>query len=129
MAAQQLVNGQDDSVIDLRIGVLLRSGMIISATVVLVGGVLFLIRSGGQVPDYHVFHGVPENLKSIAQIASGAFHGDPLAIIQFGLLLLIATPVSRVLFSIVAFALEKDFLYAAISGIVFCVLMYSIIWH
>lgn len=129
MAISKLIDGQDDSVIDRRIGVLLRSGMLISAFVVLIGGVLFLIHSGGMVPNYHVFHGVPENLKSIAQIASGAFHFQPLAIIQFGLLLLIATPVSRVIFSIVAFALEKDFLYVAISGIVFCVLMYSIIWH
>ncbi|MHB1700519.1 MAG: DUF1634 domain-containing protein [Acidobacteriaceae bacterium] len=129
MTHSVLVDGQDDSVIDRRIGVLLRTGMIVSAVVVLAGGVLFLVRSGRQVPDYHVFHGVPESLKSIPQIVAGAFHGDPLAIIQFGLLLLIATPVSRVLFSVVAFALERDLLYVAISCIVFCVLMYSIIWH
>ena len=129
MAHSVLVDGQDDSVIDRRIGVLLRTGMIVSAAVVLTGGVLFLARSGRKVPDYHVFHGVPENLKSIPQIVAGAFHGDPLAIIQFGLLLLIATPVSRVLFSVVAFALERDFLYVAISCIVFCVLMYSILFH
>jgi uncharacterized membrane protein len=53
-------------------------------------------------------------------------HGDGRAIIQCGLLLLIATPVARVLFSIVAFALEKDRLYVVLTLIVFCILIYSL---
>lgn len=129
MPHSTLIDGQDDSIIDHRLGILLRTGVLISAVVVLVGGVLFLVHSGGRPTDYHVFHGVPANLRSISQIASGAFHLQALAVIQFGLLLLIATPVARVLFSVLAFAMERDFLYVAISSIVLCVLLYSIIFH
>jgi uncharacterized membrane protein len=47
--------------------------------------------------------------------------------VQFGLLLLIATPVARVAFSVFAFAMEKDFLYVGISALVLCVLLVSIL--
>jgi len=121
-------DGQDDSAIDRRLGVLLRTGVLIAAVVVFVGGVLFLLQSGRQVVDYRVFHGVPERLTSLTQIVAGALHGDAQAVIQLGLLLLIATPVARVVFSVFAFAVERDFLYVGISAIVLCVLFYSILW-
>ena len=54
--------------------------------------------------------------------------GDPQAIIQFGILLLIATPVARVAFLVGAFALERDRLYVAVSGLVLVILLYSIIF-
>jgi uncharacterized membrane protein len=47
-------------------------------------------------------------------------------IIQLGLLLLIATPVARVAFSVVAFALERDRLYVGITLIVLAVLAFSL---
>jgi uncharacterized membrane protein len=119
----------DDSVIDRRIGLLLRTGMLLSAGVILVGGVLFLVRHGSTVPDYHVFHGEPWELRTLPGIFSGVAHGHARAIIQLGLLLLIATPVARVVFSVVEFALQRDFLYVTISGIVLVVLLYSLVLH
>ena len=62
-------------------------------------------------------------------IAHGALHGESVAIIQFGLVMLIATPIARVIFSVFAFFKEKDHLYVAVSAIVLLVLIYSIIWH
>jgi uncharacterized membrane protein len=56
-------------------------------------------------------------------------HGHSLAIIQFGILMLIATPVARVIFSVFAFLAERDFLYVAISALVLAVLCYSLIAH
>jgi uncharacterized membrane protein len=47
-------------------------------------------------------------------------------LIQLGLLLLIATPIARVAFSIVAFALEKDRMYVGFTAIVLTILLYSI---
>jgi uncharacterized membrane protein len=47
-------------------------------------------------------------------------------IIQLGLLLLIATPVARVAFSIGAFAAERDRLYVAVATIVFIILICSL---
>ncbi len=54
-------------------------------------------------------------------------HGDGRAIIDIGLLLLIATPVMRVVFSMVAFALEKDRLYVALTLIVLVILLLSLL--
>jgi uncharacterized membrane protein len=120
--------GPDDSAIDRRLGLLLRTGVLTSTAVVFVGGVLLLLQAGGHVVDYHAFHGVPARLTSVPAILAGALHGDALSVIQLGLLLLIATPVARVVFSVVAFAIERDFLYVGISGLVLSVLLYSILW-
>ncbi len=119
----------DDSVIDAHIGILLHVGMYISAAVILLGGVLLVGREGRHVPDYRVFHGVPTGLNSIGGTLTQAFHGDPLAIIQSGLLLLIATPVARVIFSVFSFLAERDYLYVAISSIVLVTLLYSIFFY
>lgn len=119
----------DDSKLDGQIGMLLRIGMLSAAFVILVGGILFLVSHGQTKLDYRVFRGEPENLKKFTGILSGAMHGHDRAIIQLGLVILIATPVARVLFSAFAFFRAKDYLYVAISGFVFLVLMYSLIYH
>ena len=119
----------DDSKLDGQIGMLLRIGMLTAAFVILVGGILFLASQGQTRLDYRVFHGEPENLKMLSGILLGAMHGNARAIIQFGLVILIATPVARVLFSAFAFLKAKDYLYVGISGFVFVVLMYSLIYH
>ena len=119
----------DDRLIDARISVILRSGMIVSAIVIFLGGVLFLLHHGGAIPSYRVFHGVSAPLNSVAGIVHQALHGHALGIIQLGLLLLIATPVARVLFSVIAFWMERDYLYVVISGLVFAILIYSLFVH
>jgi len=118
--------GFDDQRIEIIIGTLLRTGVILAAAVVLLGGVLYLVRYGKNVPNYGTFHGEPERLKSMSDIVHGAVSMDPRAIIQFGLLLLIATPVARVIFSAVAFAIERDYLYVVITLIVLAILLYSL---
>ncbi len=122
-------DGSDDSVIDAGIGMLLRIGMLASAAVILLGGVAFLIRHGRSTIDYRAFHGAPPGLNTLAGIASGAMHGHALAIVQLGLVMLIATPIARVVFSVYAFLSERDYLYVVISSIVLVVLISSLIWH
>jgi uncharacterized membrane protein len=51
----------------------------------------------------------------------------PIAIAQAGLLVLIATPVIRVAISLVAFVLERDRLYAAITAAVLGLLLFSLL--
>jgi uncharacterized membrane protein len=117
----------NDQRIEVIIGALLRTGVILAATVVLFGGVLYLARHGHEVPNYTTFHGEPESLKSVRDIVHGALGGSARAIIQLGLLLLIATPVARVVFSAVAFAVERDNMYVVITLIVLGVLLYSLL--
>jgi uncharacterized membrane protein len=47
-------------------------------------------------------------------------------IIQFGLLLLIATPVMRVAFAVVAFMIQRDRIYVGVTLIVLSVLLFSL---
>ena len=58
-------------------------------------------------------------------VIAGGIMAQP-EVIRYGLLVLIATPVARVGFSAVAFALERDWLYVAIAGAVLVVLAYSL---
>ena len=116
----------DDQRIEIIIGTLLRTGVILAASVVLIGGVLYLKRHGHEVANYTTFHGEPEDLKSAEQIMRGVLGGSARAIIQLGLLLLIATPVARVLFSAIAFAFEHDYMYVVITLIVLAILLFSL---
>jgi uncharacterized membrane protein len=124
-----LIDAADDTKLDKSIGILLRTGTLSSAFVILAGGILYLTRHAHDATHYRTFRGVPAHLRSLAGIVTGAFHGDSLSIIQLGLLLLIATPIARVAFSVVAFLFEHDYLYVVISAIVLLVLLYSLIWH
>src|ERR1700756_328677 len=78
------------------IGTLLQSGVIISGLVVLTGGILYLLRYGHLEVHYENFVAQRASLPSLTTVAKDTLHGDGRAIIQCGLLLLIATPVARV---------------------------------
>ena len=90
----------NDERVERILGALLQSGVIISGLVVLAGGILYLLRYGHLPMHYENFVAERERLGSLAGVGKDALHGDGRAIIQCGLLLLIATPVARVLFSI-----------------------------
>jgi uncharacterized membrane protein len=105
---------------------LLRTGVLLSATVVLLGAIIYLIRHGFEPADYRVFHGEPSELNSVRGILGFAFNLHGRGLIQLGLLLLIATPVSRVTFSVFGFAREGDRMYVGFTLIVLIVLLYSL---
>ena len=109
------------------VGNLLRAGVTISALVVAVGGIVYLARHGREPASYKVFQGEPSDLKSLSGIVHDAFQFRGRGIIQFGLLLLIATPVFRVALSIWGFAPEGDRMYMIFTGIVLAVLLYSLL--
>ena len=116
----------DDNRTQSMIGILLRTGVIVSAAIVLVGACLLLAQTAHSRRSYQTFHGEPAQLRSLAGITRGATRSQASAIIQLGLLLLIATPVARVLFSAAAFLFERDWLYFLITGIVLAILLYSL---
>jgi uncharacterized membrane protein len=116
-----------DRTIEEIVGNLLRAGVSLSAFVVSFGAVIYLIRHGRSPADYRVFRGEPSDLKSLSGIARDAYGLHGRGIIQFGLLLLIATPVVRVAFSIWGFAAEEDRMYMVFTGIVLVILLYSLL--
>lgn len=104
---------------------ILQVGVLIASTVVLLGGILYLIRHGNEPADYRIFHGEPSDLCFPTGIVKAAWRGSSRGIIQFGLLLLIATPIARVAISLSAFLRMRDFNYVAIALLVLISLIYS----
>lgn len=119
-------NRWTDNRLEQVIGNLLRAGMMIAAAVVLIGGAHYLVEHGAQQADYHIFHGVPKSLDSLGGLSRDALALHSEGIIQFGLFLLILTPVARVAFSAVGFFKEGDKLYVVITLIVLAVLLFSL---
>jgi uncharacterized membrane protein len=115
-----------DEQINRIISTLLRSGVMVAALIVLVGGIFYLIRYGAALPDYGVFRGEPANLRTVSGIVPEALSFHPRGVIQLGLLLLIATPVARVAFSVLAFAWQRDRTYVIVTLIVLVILLYSL---
>lgn len=107
----------------------LRLLTVAAGLVIVAGGTVYLARAGQEPTAFQRFLGEPENLRSLSLIVSGAFHLHPLAMVQFGILLLIGTPVVRVLFVGIGFAMERDWLYVAVAGIVLAVLFASLTKH
>jgi len=115
-----------DARIEAAISVLLRVGLILASALVLAGGALYLFQHGSELPDYGTFRGEPPELKGLAGILGSALDLQSRGIIQLGLLLLIATPVSRVIFSSIAFLARKDYLYVAVTISVLLVLLFNL---
>src|SRR6185312_5963811 len=91
-----IASAEQDSRMEAQVGMLLRIGVLSSAAVILLGGVLFLAHHGRSAVNFTVFNGTPPELRHPGSILMNALHGDDLAIIQCGILMLIATPVARV---------------------------------
>ena len=117
----------DDHRIEVMIGNLLRSGVLLAAAVVLLGAAIYLSRHATEPTDFHTFRGEAAALRTVPAIVRGAAHFHGKSIIQLGLLLLIATPVARVAFSVVGFAIERDYLYVVLTLVVLAVLLYSLL--
>src|SRR5690349_13010838 len=107
-----------DEQVEQAMGNLLRAGVLLAAGVVLLGAVLYLHRHGNEPTDYRLFHGVPADLRSPAHVLLDALDGRARGLIQLGLLLLIATPVARVVFAAYAFARQRDHTYVVLTLIV-----------
>lgn len=99
-----------------------------AATIVLVGGISLLGQHGGEPANYQVFRGEPANLRSVRGIVGDAVAGSGRGLIQLGLLVLIGTPVVRVVCSVVGFAIEGDWMYVAITLGVLGILAYSLLY-
>lgn len=119
--------------VDLFIGKLLRYGVILSCIVTTIGGILYVTQHHGLIPDYsptpfgEEFSGAAEYLRSFSSIFQGVITFDGAAIIQFGVIILIATPILRVAISVFAFLFEKDYLYVGITLIVLAIIVANMI--
>jgi uncharacterized membrane protein len=118
-ATRKKINDED---LERIIGQLLRYGVLISSLVVLAGGIVYLIRHGREIPPFGSFKGEPDKMRDPVPMWKAILHGEGRPLIAFALLLLIATPIARILFSIAGYLLEKDYLYVIITVIVLAVI-------
>jgi uncharacterized membrane protein len=118
----------DDHQMETIMGRLLQIGVLLASAVVLIGGFLYIRLHFVSAVDYRTFAGEPADLRSVRGLFRLLMGGDPAAVIQVGVILLIATPIARVVFAVVGFALERDRFYAAVSLTVLAVLMASLLY-
>lgn len=119
----------NDKRVETWVGVLLRTGVLLAAAVVLIGGVMYVAQNRGPRPNYSKFQGEPAAFSTLHGAATGISTLEPRSIIMFGLLLLIATPIARVGMCVVGFSFERDRMYVMVSSLVLVILLYSIFFH
>jgi len=117
----------DDARMRNIMGSLLRVGVLAAAFLVVLGGVLFFLQHPKEVFDYTTFKGEPAKFRQVHLIVKEAMNLRGRDIIQLGLLVLIATPVARVIFSLIGFLIEKDWIYVSITAIVLMILFVSLL--
>jgi uncharacterized membrane protein len=83
----------------------LRFGVLLAAIAVVVGGGMYLHHPSTTLPDYSHFHATPTPLRTV---------------------ILIATPVARVIVCIIGFSRQRDGIYIAVSTTVLIILTYSL---
>ena len=99
------------------IAAVLRYGSVISASV-MAAGVSLAFARGTAMAGTASF--------PTRELLIKAFELDPLGITQLGMLLLLLTPVFRVVVAIAAFGIERDFKYVLISSGVLLIVLGSI---
>ena len=112
--------------IEQRLAGLLRTGAAAAGVVVGAGSAWFLAAHGFDVADYHMYRGEPAGLRGVGGLLRSPLSGEGRAIMQLGIVILVATPIARVAFSVGAFARARDRAYVAITATVLLVLVYSL---
>jgi len=120
-------HGWSEQRVDAAIGALLRGGVLLAAAVVVAGAVLYLTRHGSDPTHYRLFRGEPSDLRSVGRVLAGTRSFVGRATMQLGLLLLIATPIARVAFSVVVFAAQRDGVYVGVTLVVLGLLLFGLL--
>lgn len=122
----KLSNVQEEKDFGVWISLILRIGVLTSAAVIIIGGILFVIQHPNASFSFKSFAGEPARLRQADVIIKEAFQFRSRSVIQLGILILIATPVLRVIFSFIEFLIHKDWIFVIITAIVITTLFYSL---
>lgn len=115
-----------DKDLQVILGTLLRVGVLVSMIIVFIGGCMYMAEHGSEKVNYGTFVVDLTSYNSIPKIFSELFQFKSEAVIQFGILMLILTPILRVVFSVYSFLIEKDYLYVVIGIIVLGIILLSL---
>lgn len=116
----------NDQKMDMTMGAVLRTGVILCCAIMAAGAILYLLRHGGEHSAYTHFRGEPAPFESVAGVFREAAAGSARGIIQLGALFMIATPVVRVIFAAIGFARLKDWKFVGVSLAVLGLLIFGL---
>ncbi len=116
----------NDEQVEGLIGQVLRIGTTVSCGITFIGLCIFMVHNARAIPHYHIFLSSLGQFYGPSQLMQHVMQGQATALIELGILILIATPVARVAFLVIAFALERDHMYVGVSALVLVILLYSI---
>lgn len=120
-------NQISDKDIQYIIGNLLRYGVWIALGVATLGGLIYLFRHEQEIVHYGNFVEQDIDVFSLVkQTLSDVGKGKGESVILLGILLLFLTPILRIIFSLVAFFIEKDYLYVGITLVVIGIICFSV---
>jgi uncharacterized membrane protein len=107
-------------------------GTLVAAAIIAAGLLWYLSAHPGEAPGDHLFTGEPRYFENPAQMLHRAFAldstGHRRSFAMVGIVLLLLNPLIRVFLAGAGYLLERNRLYALISGIVFVVLLASFFW-
>jgi uncharacterized membrane protein len=115
---------------DKLISNVLRTGVIISLILILIGTVLLFADNGSNgftmAQIINVNSKINSSIFSIAGMVNGLFSLQGADFILLGIIVLILTPITRVITSVLSFLYERNWLYVIITVIVFIDIMVAI---
>lgn len=108
------------------VGNTLRTGVWLSFAITLSGLLLFLFQNSTQIFSTGILPAEPVRF-SLKEMARGLIHGDALSIVTLGVLMMLITPVLRVVFALYGYWLERNKLYMFISIVVLSIIAGSLL--
>ena len=109
------------------VGNLLRLGVFLSVGTAIVGFVKLFLEGFIMPKDYSNLQVPTSSEKIWGSFWTGLTSGQGMAIIQLGILFLILTPLVRIIFALVGYLKEKDYVYVVVSLIVLGIMAFSFI--
>ena len=121
---------KETSSMNIIIGKVLRYGVLLSASIIILGTIGLAGSKGSS--DASAFLQYPDSISRNVPTSFTAFYNGLVALsafawIELGVIVLIATPVSRVLISVFLFGEERDRLYVLITAVVLTLLLFSML--
>ncbi|MDO4714790.1 MAG: DUF1634 domain-containing protein [Bacteroidales bacterium] len=109
------------------IGWQLRVGVLLAIVLAVVGLVMLLIDNHAALPDLSYFSAEVVMYSSAASLWQGVWTGEATALMQLAVGVLILTPLLRIVCSLIAFVIERDWLYVGITAMVALIVASTIV--
>lgn len=107
------------------VGNLLRLGVILSVMTSLIGFIKLFMEGFKMPRKYKLLDMGTSSEKVWSHFWETLCKGEGMAIIQLGILMLIFTPLMRIIFALIGYLKEKDYTYVIISSIVLAIMAVS----